>query len=488
MVIIAGMRRRASLVLLVVALIGLSLILGYWWSQPRLRSVSPADGSVDISASTPLRLVFSRSLQTDSVAERLTIIPEMSGTFTWQGNALTFTPDEPWPAGTTVQVELAPGARAEGLLSLPLRQGKSWSFTARQPRLAYLYPSDGPANIFLLNLATGDRQPLTNSLGGVQDFSLAPDGAAIYYSARTASGGSEIYRLTLSNQAQAEETQATMTPFPQPELVLACPDALCRLPSLAPAGNYLAYERTALPGSGQADFPQVWIAPLPTNDSTNAAPSAPPALVGDPAHQTMQPAWSSEGMLAYYDWTTSEYVIFDPGRGEAARFTNQTAQPGDWHPDGAEYAAAEINFLDPGMASGLVELERLADSHLLLYNWRTGATRDLTGQEGIEDAVPAFSPDGSQLALARKYLDIRRWTPGRQLWLMKLSDGEARALTDDPLYNHFDIAWSPSGRWLAYVRFNQSLLSEPPEVWWIDPLTGQAAPAALGAYAPLWIP
>jgi Tol biopolymer transport system component len=488
-VIITVMRRRLSLVLLVLALLTLSLVLGYGLSQPRLRDVSPADGSIDVPATAPLRLFFSRPLQTDSVAKNLTITPEIPGVFAWQGNILSFTPNAPWPAGETVQVRLAAGARAFGFWSLPVRQGRSWSFTVRQPRLAYLYPSDGPANIFLLNLASGERQPLTNSLSGVQDYSLGPDDTTIYYSLRTASGGSEIYRLALSTQGVEEETQAMRPSPPQPELVLACPDASCRLASVSPAGNYLAYERTALPGTGQADFPQVWIMPLVSSgDSNGAAPPATPTLVGDSAHQTIGPSWSREGLLAYYDSTSSEYVIFDPQRGQLARFTNKTAQPGVWNPNGAEYAAAEINFLDPGTTSGLVDLERLADSHLLLYDWHTGKTQDLTAIEGIEDAVPAFSPDGSQLAFARKYLDTQHWTPGRQLWLMRLSDHQAHPLTNDPLYNHFDIAWSPSGRWLAYVRFNQSLMTEPPEVWWIDPLTGETAPAALGGYAPLWIP
>jgi Tol biopolymer transport system component len=61
-------------------------------------------------------------------------------------------------------------------------------------------------------------------------------------------------------------------------------------------------------------------------------------------------------------------------------------------------------------------------------------------------------------------------------------------MTNDPLYNHYDFAWSPTGNRLAFVRFNQSTLTEPPEVWTIDPQTGQASQIILGGYAPQWIP
>jgi Tol biopolymer transport system component len=125
---------------------------------------------------------------------------------------------------------------------------------------------------------------------------------------------------------------------------------------------------------------------------------------------------------------------------------------------------------------------------LLLHDWQTNTTRDLTQQEGIEDAAPAFAPDGASLAFARKYLDPQRWTPGRQLWLMRLAENVARPLTADPVYHHFDFAWSPDGGWLAYVRFNQTALTEPPEIWITQPLTGQTNLIIRGGYAPQWIP
>lgn len=477
------MRRPKTLrlFLLAVVLTLLSLIGVVAWGTPRLLEVSPVSGTVDVPAGAELRLSFSRAMLADSVTSRLEIQPQTPGDFSWQGDRLIFTPQRPWSPGVTVQIRLSPGARARHFPALPMLQGYEMSFTVRQPRLAFLYPSNGPANIFSHNPLTGAITPLTNVFSGVLDFDVATDGSAIYYSARNTQGGSDLYRLSLTGQGESQPGVPT-PPFTQPDEVLACPQAQCRAVKVSPNGDFLAYERLALVTSGSAAATQVWVLPL--------AGAGEPFLAGAPGDQTIQPAWSSNGLLVFYNITQAAFVITRPDAemGEVVRFPNQTGQPGDWQPDGAAYAAAEIFFLDPNTSPALQNLERLAESHLLLYPLDGGDARDLTQLKGVEDVAPAFSPDGSSLAFARKFLDIRQWTPGRQLWLMDLAQAEAFPLTNDPLYNHYDFAWSPAGDRLAFVRFNQSLLTEPPEVWTIDPATGQALKIIISGYVPQWIP
>jgi Tol biopolymer transport system component len=106
----------------------------------------------------------------------------------------------------------------------------------------------------------------------------------------------------------------------------------------------------------------------------------------------------------------------------------------------------------------------------------------------VEDANPVFSPDGANLAFGRKYLDIARWTPGRQLWLMHADGAEARPLTDEANFNHYDFAWNPTGDQLAYVRFNKDTLTEPPEIWLINADGSNATQLITGGYSPQWVP
>jgi len=479
------MRRRKlfRLFLLAMVLLLLSLVVVFAWGAPRLMEVSPASGAIDVPAGSVLQLTFSRLMDSGSVAERLSLEPAIPGSYSWNGSRLVFTPAQPWPAGVTVQVKLMAGARSDRFPSLPMLRGFDTTFSIRQPRLAFLYPSTGPANIFLFDPLTGEIDPLTNVYSGVSDFDVSPDGAAIYYSAGNTQGESDIFRLSLSGQSRAQDDLPTPV-FIQPESILSCPQAQCRLVDVSVDGDYLAYERSALATAGKPALTQVWILPL--------ADPGQAYLAGDPEHQTLGPSWSSSGVLVYYDTNQAAYIVVEPQAGaqatRRARWPNQTGQPGDWQPNGSAYAAAEIFFLDPTTATGLQNLERLADSHLMVYPMNGSDVQDLTGQDGIEDAVPAYSPDGLWLAFARKFLGVRQWSPGRQLWLQRLTNGEAFPLTNDPLYNHYDFAWSPAGNRLAFVRFNQSTLTEPPEVWTIDPQTGRATQIIIGGYAPQWIP
>jgi hypothetical protein len=136
------MRRRKTLrlFLLAVVLLLLSLVVVVAWGAPRLLVISPEPGTIDVPAGSILQLTFSRSMETDSVTERLSLEPATPGSYAWDGNRLVFTPERPWPAGATVQVKLVEGARAARFPSLPMLRGFEASFSIRQPRLAFLYP------------------------------------------------------------------------------------------------------------------------------------------------------------------------------------------------------------------------------------------------------------------------------------------------------------------------------------------------------------
>ena len=481
------MKNRLPLLALLVALLALGAAWAYYWGTPQLLAVSPEDGAAAVPAGTEIRMTFSRPMQAASIAERLIIDPARKGTFSEQGDVLVFTPEEPWEAGTNVNVQLQPGALTAGWLPIPLLQSITWSFHIRQPELAYLYPANSPANIYGLNPLSGESKLLTSHPSGVVDFSVSANGAMIYYSANNAQGGSDIYRLDL-----VKVTDEKQEGLPEPILVLPCPQAKCRAPALSPRGDILAYERAALPGSGQADYPQVWYLPLPAQAASEGAtaPVAPltPILAGEVNHQTLQPSWSPEGLLTFYDTTAAAFAFLDIPSVQRTFFPNQTGLPGSWNPNGRDFIAAEILFMDTNIAENLEGLREFANSHLILFNRLDSQTVDLTPAVDMEDTSPSFSPNGRFLAFARKYLDANRWTPGRQVWLLHMGSRDAQPMTDEPNYNHFDFAWSPASDQLAYVRFDQTSLTEPPEIWLMDPLTGRAILLIAGGYSPRWIP
>jgi hypothetical protein len=466
---------------LVVLLFGLGLVLGaglwYWRASPTLLVVTPVSGSRDVPASQPLRLSFSRPMQPSTVETRLSSRPARRGTFSWEGNTLVFDPAQPWPAGETVEVRLAAGSQSVGLIPLSMRDEHAWSFTVGRPLLAYLWPSGGLADLYALDPISGEITRLTDSAFGVLDFGVSADGTSLYASVRNATGGSDFHHLERSPESTTTWSNT---------LLLACPQAYCRSPRPSPDGATLAFERAPLPGSGDSLFPQVWL--LATGSGSSAG-TGPPAerLASDSGHPAHSPAWSSQGMLSYYDVLERAYVVLDPDKGRATAFPNDTGEPGSWSPHEDFFVAPEILSI-PLVQGSLEAGDAISASHLIRYDPETAASRDLSRGPFVEDTSPSLSPDGSHLAFARRHLEATRWTPGRQAWVMRPDGSEAIALTNSPSYSHSAFAWSPDSRQIAYLRFNQETLTDPLELWMVALDGSSPTQLVIGGYAPQWIP
>lgn len=461
-------RRILWVVFLLVFLLLVASGAWAWLSAPRLLGISPAPGSTEVPVGAPLRLNFSQPLRNESLQEHLKIEPPRAGAFRWEGNTLVFTPDQQWPGGVMITVTLEAGVRAAGWPGLPTWQEMHWSFRTSQTLLAYLWPAGSPSDLYALDPVSGEIQQWTEE-GDILDFSASQDGTYLYISRQNRQGGSDILRL--------DRLTVTTQPGAAAEMLVACPDALCRSPQPSPDGRWLAYERAPL----EADPPttQVWLLPLDGGE---------PRLAGDGSHRTSQPAWAQPEWLAYYDRDENAYLLSNLESGARWRLPNQTGEAASWEAQGRAFVVAEILFETGGM------LPDYASSHLMRFDLPSESipgeplAHDLTQDVALEDASPVYAPDGSQIAFARKYLDLARWSPGRQLWVMSADGKQARQLTDEPLYNHYDFAWSTDGTQIAYVRFHQTALTLPPELWIINADGSNPIQLVIGGYAPQWIP
>jgi len=451
----------------------LSAGLAIWLQIPHLTDVYPKNGAENISAGEPLRLVFSHPMDTNSVMAHLEIEPFLTGKSAWQGNTYIFQPDQPWQNNTTYHIRLTKGVRSNGWLKLTTKQDKNWSFTIVDPLLAYLYPATGISQVYTIDPANGEQNQITNVTGGIMDFCASQNGATLYYSLDLGANHSAIYRL---DRASGKST-----------LMIDCPQALCQVPQVSPQNDYLAYERTPLSQSGQGGKTQVWIAALPVEGSVGKNDLPKPTLVADPDHQTQQPTWSSKGTLAYYDHTLSSYIIQTPEGSELARFPSETGQAGDWDAQGGSFTFPEF-FISPQTSSSLSDLNPIPSSHLWRFFLDDNKPMDLTVMDYLEDSAPVFSPDGKWLVFARKYLDTVRWTPGRQIWILPLEGKEAYPITDEPLYNHYGFTWSPNSQLIAYIRFYQATMTDPPEIWVTNIDRSSQYLLVRNGYAPQWIP
>ncbi|MBW8009949.1 MAG: hypothetical protein FVQ83_01730 [Chloroflexi bacterium] len=466
--------RQASIGILILVVVIVGWVT-YGQLRPNVVGFSPADGAKGVIVDTPIELEFSRSMRPETVIENVELNPDLAGEFTWVDNTLVFTPDEPWPRGTHIDVHLTEGARSS--LGVGLRDELRWSFTVGRIRLVYLWPVDGPSELYALDLISGEVEQLTDSLG-VLEYDVSEDGIKIFYSATNPSGGSDLWIL---NRRTGES-----------ELLLACESVTCRNPQVSPDQSMVAYEREVSAGLGQATYSQVWltsVGPAGTNQVVIAN------------RETRLPVWSPDGWLSLYDAGLDSYVFMDlKGDGEVF-FDNLIGEAGSWSPNGNLFVASEFFDVDLDILRGPsgeaenseVEEENLQavsvlSTHLISFNLETYQISDLTVSDDLEDIGAVFSPSGVVLAFARRQIDEEGWSPGRQLWLMRADGREVRMLTDDPTYKHTAFAWRPDGTQIAYVRFNQTLLTAPSELWVIDADGRNALRLVIGGYAPQWLP
>jgi Tol biopolymer transport system component len=463
------MKRRILLIALVILGVLTAGFIVASSNTPQVVSVYPLPGSTNVPVGVPVRITFSKPMQAESVSDRLVIEPAYSGTTSWEENTFVFWADKSWPAGTKIIIQLKPGVKSKQLFSLPLSKHTTWSFKTSKSLLIYLWPSDGGADLYALDPDAGDVLQLTHTKN-VLDFHASGDGFLIFYSATNEAGGSDIFRLDRLALPGVDETI-------QPEMVVNCGEAACRMPQLSPDDLYLAYERTPLPGNEDASGSQVWVLPMDTQT---------PYAVGDPGHSTSTPDWTARNYLSYYDNQDKAFIVFDPETQTKLSLQNETGEPGTWNPEGTLFLTPEVFFestqpQQPGSSALLVAYS--------LSDITQGYQVQIFSQErDLEDTSPAFSPDGQLIAFARKYLDAERWTPGRQLWLVQTDTGESHPVFDEPEYNFYDFAWSPDGSRLAFVRFNISALTIPPELWMVNTDGTNPVQLVIKGFAPQWIP
>lgn len=459
------MKLRVLLPAAIVILLLLGLVI--WISSPSVAAVSPTPGSADLPADAPIQVLFSQPMQTNLAESHLEIEPETAGLYIWEEEMLTFIPDQPWPSGQTITVTLHSGARASSSPGLPVWSTTTWSFAVSKVLLAYLWPANDLADLYALDPVSGEVIRLTED-AAVHDYTIAADGKNLYYTADLLRGGGVIKRITLTEEETASSAPA--------ETITTCDNAVCRNLTVSPDGRWLAYEQ--VPDTGEQERIGVWLFNLANGGKQQAG------IVGHPGRF---PTWSVNGWLAFYDLTDQAYRALHPESGSTVLLPNQTGEPGSWHPDGESFLASEI-FDESSQV-----LINTPSGHMLLYDLQDpGSFQDLTREYYLEDTGGVFSPGGQQIAFTRKYLDPQRWTAGRQLWVMDLNPDQTenspvRQFTNDPVYNHYSIAWSPDGQHIAYMRFDQAALTQEPELWLVDADGSNPIQLVIGGYAPQWI-
>ncbi len=431
----------------------------------RLEQVSP----LGEAHSTDVILIrFSDEMDRERVTSRLRLEPDVPGAFSWSGRSLFFRPDVPLKPGEVYTVLLEAGASSSG--GRELLDTYAFSFNVRQPLVAYLAPADStPQNIWMADPADlGSARQITDSVVGIFDFAVSPDGRTIAFSERrTDRPATDIKLLDI------ETGSVTMG--------VQCDDSDCNSPVWRPDGNMLAYTRVdfnaALANVGVSP-PRVWLADLSTS------PAATQPLFEDNQILGYGPQWSRDGQtISLFNNSLPGIMVYDFVRDEVEAIPSEHGTSGALGPDGNRIVFPEL-VLDGDRARSRLVLAEVDTLQLASLSSR---------DEPLDDDVAVWHPDGDTLAIGRRYWD-ERYTRGLQIYLMDAATGNAEPLVTDERYAHGFFEWTPNGTQLVMQRFPQ--LTETgevntggrPEVWTYNLETDTLTQVADNGFFPRWVP
>ena len=214
--------------------------------------------------------------------------------------------------------------------------------------------------------------------------------------------------------------------------------------------------------------------------------------------------------ILFVQGTTETHVrSVSPGGGPGDGLTEPAAGVGspDWSPDGTqigfvssadgspdvylanadgtgvrEFAAGGRGENHPAWAPDGQNIAYTIGDSLYVRALEGNATRRLV-RDGVEISRPSWSPDGQRIVYS-----VTRADQTAHIWVVPSRGGRARALTAGPVRDR-DPAWSPGGRFLAFVR--SDAVSPISQLWLMEangaaphPVLADTEPAASPAWSP----
>ena len=249
----------------------------------------------------------------------------------------------------------------------------------------------------------------------------APDGNSLFYMSDR-SGSENLWQVSLDG------SESALTHFTQGRLLW---------PSLSANGKLLAFERnfgiwTANPTSGKAS-PLV----IQLHGAIRGPVPAFKKLNKDFSSIALSPDGKKLALIVHGEVFATDAIK----GGKARRITRTPAEEYglEWAPDSHRLVYGS---------------ERNGHGQLYLYDFDSGKESPLSGKDGKdedgEDTAARFSPDGKQLAFLHD---------NRQLRVLDIASGAQRTLISAPitlprpLESEQPFAWSPDGRWIAYLSW-----------------------------------
>jgi TolB protein len=266
-----------------------------------------------------------------------------------------------------------------------------------------------------------------------------------------------------------------------PRTLVNCRQAQCTPLAWSGDGSRAIYERRPLREDDTSGAPDLWW--------LDAAGGTSKPLLDDDQARATGAGFSPDGKwLSYISPAEETVVLYNLEDGRTQTIGSEIGVPPSWDPTGEEVVVPLLDLVIIHGDEGDDHLEHTHEyvtaTHLYVVDAGSGERQNISGELGVEDSVPAYSPDGQWVAFGRRHYGT---TANRQLWLMKADGTEQQLLLDDSHYTHGPPAWSPDGRYLLFQRFLTDGSSDKPGIWILNLATREVEELVDEGMEPLWL-
>jgi nickel/cobalt transporter (NicO) family protein len=312
-----------------------------------------------------------------------------------------------------------------------------------------LYLSEDETRVKHLFITDYSRDTSRLLAQDVVEYAVAPGQDVIAYVILTGERENEIWLMDLVTMER--------------NMILDCADAICSGLVWSPRGDRLIYERLNLVGN-PVGLPTLWWIDLATGEDQPVFQEA--QLPGG------NPRWSPDG--AWLSYATPEGIrLYHLQNGETRMIPNILGVAALWSPDGKRILLRDVVIRHGQFLT-----------QLFLYDLATERLTNVTPEEGMENLLAAWSPDGEWIAVVRRDLAVPR---GDQIWLMRADGSDASMITNDPDSLHGSLNWSPDGRYLLYDLYDLSVFPSVSNVRVMDLETGEVRDLGVNGFNPKWV-
>ena len=439
----------AALILLIAGVIAYINLLGV---MVTMRSVNPTS---QISPYETLTLTFSQPVRPNDVENQLQVQPSVPVRLEWQDDhTVHVTPIRPYQGN--LMVHLVPGRiGADGTW---LRNGLTWTFTVRSPKIIYWNYADPQRELMVVPVKGGSPRQLTFTGGEIYDFAVSPSGDSIAYSVLNDQKGIDLWIIDRNGK--------------EPRKLLDCGTGWCTTPAWSPDGKLIAYDYQApgLTADSAPGAPRPWIVEFETG---NKHP-----VFSDPQTIGYGALWSPDGnWLASYDGVSNKIRVVNLQSGKQVELPSTLGNLGSWSPD-SEYLLFPNNVVNEDNTT-ITTLDRA--------DFKSGEVGVFLGKPSDHEdymyGSPAWSPSGDQIAVS---LRPDPQNPERQLWVFRPETLGGPTIGTDAGFTYDYYQWDPWGTGLVLQQANLKKVFAPEAAVWF-PMTGKTV-IAEDAMFPHWLP